>query len=245
MNSSSRPILRNVPAPEGSRSGSPYTRFIPREELSGAAPWAPNSFEGSERRSAPRADPDPSPEQAALLATVRQSGYKAGYRDGLAALEGFKHSLAQEAAAHFNALAQGFDVQLQAIETQAAQAVARAAVLLAEQALRAELSDKPEHVRRLAQEAVGLVMLSARQIQVRLHPEDHNLVAESLAEGAASARVQLVCDQAIQRGGVLVQSDVGDVDARLDVRLAQAASALGVAAPALHAGASAAPPKTP
>jgi flagellar assembly protein FliH len=212
MNSSSRPILRNVPAPEGSRAGSPYTRFIPREELSGAAPWAPNSFEGSERRSAPRADPDPSPEQAALLATVRQSGYKAGYRDGLAALEGFKHSLAQEAAAHFNALAQGFDVQLQAIETQ---------------------------------EAVGLVMLSARQIQVRLHPEDHNLVAESLAEGAASARVQLVCDQAIQRGGVLVQSDVGDVDARLDVRLAQAASALGVAAPALHAGASAAPPKTP
>jgi flagellar assembly protein FliH len=245
MNSSSRPILRNVPSPEGSRAGSPYTRFIPREELSGAAPWEPNSFEGTERRSAPRPDPAPNPEQAALLATVRQSGYKAGYRDGLAALEGFKHSLAQEAATHFNALAQSFDAQLQAIEAQAAQAVARTAVLLARQALRAEIDERPEHVRRLAQEAVGLIMLSARQIQVRLHPEDHNLVAEGLADGTPSARVQLVCDGTIQRGGVLVQSDVGDVDARIDARIAQAAASLGVVGSPVQTDASLASTQTP
>ena len=45
MNSSRRETSpRQVPAPPNSRAGTPYTRFIPREELQGFAAWLPESF---------------------------------------------------------------------------------------------------------------------------------------------------------------------------------------------------------
>ncbi len=45
MNSSRRETSpRQVPPPPNSRAGSPYTRFIPREELQGFAAWLPESF---------------------------------------------------------------------------------------------------------------------------------------------------------------------------------------------------------
>ena len=34
----------NIPAPEGSKAGLSYTRFIPREELGEVQPWQPGSF---------------------------------------------------------------------------------------------------------------------------------------------------------------------------------------------------------
>jgi flagellar assembly protein FliH len=37
-------VPRQVPPPPGSRSGVPYTRFIPREELQGFATWTPDRF---------------------------------------------------------------------------------------------------------------------------------------------------------------------------------------------------------
>ena len=45
MNSSRRETTpRQVPPPPNSRAGTPYTRFIPREELQGFAAWLPESF---------------------------------------------------------------------------------------------------------------------------------------------------------------------------------------------------------
>ena len=45
MNSSRRETApRQVPPPPNSRAGTPYTRFIPREELQGFAAWMPESF---------------------------------------------------------------------------------------------------------------------------------------------------------------------------------------------------------
>ena len=45
MNSSRRETSpRQVPAPPNSRASTPYTRFIPREELQGFAAWLPESF---------------------------------------------------------------------------------------------------------------------------------------------------------------------------------------------------------
>ena len=45
MNSSRRESApRQVPPPPNSRAGTPYTRFIPREELQGFSAWLPESF---------------------------------------------------------------------------------------------------------------------------------------------------------------------------------------------------------
>ena len=148
-----------------------------------------------------------------MAGTARQSGYQDGYRDGTAALDSFKQSFASQATAQIGALIDGFDRQFAALDSRVAQAVAGVSVQLAQQVLRAELQARPELVARVASEAVNSVMFSARHIAVQVHPLDLPLVAEGAEEALKARGARLLPNPAIERGGVLVESDVGSVDA--------------------------------
>lgn len=161
------------------------------------------------------------------VAAARTQGYQDGYRDGLVALENFKQTFAQQATSQIGTLLDAFDEQLAALDGEMSQALARTAVLLAQQVLRCELTQRPELVAQVASEAVNAVMLSARHISVHVHPQDLHLVAEGAEEALAARGARLQADAALERGGVLVQSDVGAIDARIAARWAQAAAALG------------------
>ena len=232
----SKPSFKNVPPPQGSKAGSIYTRFIPREELGDFASWQPDSIVGDEMHATPQsAAAEPAElsvdEWQQRIAAARQSGYQDGYRDGMAALESFKQNFAQQATAQIGALLDAFDQQFTELDAQVAQAVSGIAVELAQQVLRSELAVRPELVAKVAAEAVNAVMLSARHISVHVHPHDLPLVAEGAEETLSARGARLMADPAIERGGVLVRSDVGDVDARLAERWAQAAGALAPAEP--------------
>lgn len=234
--------IRNVPPPPGSRQGTSYQRFIPREELGDFASWQPGTF-GQAGGGPGVAAPAPAPAEPtaadwqARVAAARQAGYQDGYRDGLVALDNFKQSFAQQATSQVGALLSSFDEQLSALDADIANALAQTAVQLARQVLRAELKQQPEVVARVAAEAVGAVMLSARHIAVQVHPLDLPLVAEGAAEALQARGARLTADTGIPRGGVLVQSDVGAVDARIATRWAQAAAALGSTLPLEDEGA--------
>ena len=132
---------------------------------------------------------------------------------------------------NFNDVFEHFDTQLQALDGEIAQTLAATAVQLARQVLRSELAQRPELVAQVAAEAVNAVMLSARHISVQVHPDDLPLVAEGAEEALAARGARLAANGAVARGGVLVHSDVGTIDARIGVRWAQAAAALGSALP--------------
>jgi flagellar assembly protein FliH len=224
----------NVPPPPGSKAGSTYSRFIPREELGSFAAWQPGSLDGStpatERRAQPRPDstPAPTPEQwRAQIAEARKAGYQDGYRDGLVALDSFKQTFAAQTTAQIGELLAAFDSQLQALEGQMAQGVARTALLLARRVVRQELQTRPEHVVPLAEEAVNAVLLSARQILVRVHPEDLPLVQQGAAEVLQARGARLVADTTMARGGCIVDSDAGSIDAAVATRWSNAAAAMG------------------
>ncbi len=242
MSNSSRGF-KNIPPPPGSKAGTPLSRFIPREELGDFASWKPGAL-GDRRQEprsphpggAPAADPAAAAkvsedEWRARLATARQQGYQDGYRDGTAALEGFKLSFTSQATAQIGALLDGFDTQFAALDRRLAQSVSQVAVQLAQQVLRAELQQNPAVVARVAAEAVNSVMLSARHISVHVHPADLPLVAEGSEEALRARGARLLPDATLERGGVRVVSDAGTVDASLPARWAQAAAALGADVP--------------
>jgi flagellar assembly protein FliH len=233
MSSSSKHLFRNIPPPEGSKAAASYQRFIPAEELGEFASWTPGAIgPDAQAPAAPAAPPAPTAaDWQARIHAARQAGYQEGYRDGLVALEGFKESFAQQATSQVGALLDAFDTQLQALDEQVARALAASAVQLARQVLRSELQSQPELVARVASEAVSAVMLSARQITVQVHPQDLPLVQEGAAETLALRGARLVASHSIARGGVLVHSDVGSIDARIGGRWAQAAAALGSTLP--------------
>lgn len=233
--SSSHKPFPNVPPPPGSKAGTPYARFIPREELGEFAAWTPGEIGAPpvERRAQPRAEGvQPTAEEwRAKIAEARKAGYQDGYRDGLVALDSFKQSFAAQTVTQVGQLVAAFDSQLGTLEAQMAQALARSAVLLARRVVRQEIATRPEHVIALAEEAISAVLLSARQILVRVHPEDLPLVQQGAAEVLTARGARLVADPSVVRGGCLVDSDAGSIDAAIATRWAQAAAALGADVP--------------
>jgi flagellar assembly protein FliH len=219
---------RQVPPPSGgsaSAKSTAYARFIPREELSSFSAWSPASL--SEHGAAEAAREAPVVSAPAAAQAARQSGYQEGYRDGLAALEGFKQSYAQQMSAQLGQLLRGFDQQIETLEEQMAQALAHAAMDLAGQVVRHELCVQPELVGSVAREAVASLLLSARHVSVRVHPDDQALVLAGAGDELQRRGAQLVADAAVSRGGCMVESDVGLIDARIENLWRRAAAALG------------------
>ncbi|MGE5863609.1 MAG: FliH/SctL family protein [Rhizobacter sp.] len=233
-NGPSRPA---PPPPNGAapKATNSYSRFIPREELSSFAAWNPEALNGAEaadkgvQRPAPPEPPQPSHAEELAEATraARNAGYQDGYRDGLVALEGFKQSYATQVTAQLAAVTQSYMAQLDGLQQQMARALAVSATHLARQMVRSEIEQRPELVVTVAQEAVDTLLLSARHITLRVNPEDAALVAQGTAEVLAARGARIVSDAAVARGGCLVESDIGVIDASVESRWRRAAASIG------------------
>ncbi len=243
------------PAMAGAAKTQAYARFIPREELAGFAVWSPAALEGSAAAApadGPRSPATPRRAEAAAAASAaaapaataaaiaaaaaaaeaqahaaRQSGYQDGYRDGLAGLDAFKQSFASQTSTQIGRLTEAFDGQLDALQVQLADTLTRTALLLAQQVVRSELALRPELVAMVAGDAVDALLAGARQVTVRVHPDDQRLVADGAGEALGARGARLIGDTAVQRGGCRVESDLGGVDATIAARWARAAASLG------------------
>ncbi|MDC8773810.1 FliH/SctL family protein [Roseateles albus] len=245
---------RQVPAPErreGDERRGSYARFIPREELQGFAAWNPDSLQGAmnarqppisapspataataaaqAKQNAPAPAPEPEPSLQEQLHAARQAGYQDGYRDGLSALDAFKHSFAQQMTAQIGTLVRSFDADFRALEDEMAQALARSAVELARQVVRSEIRQRPEHIAKVAHDAVEALQLSARHVRVRVNPSDYPLVIEGAGEEMRAREAQVLPDPEVPRGGCKVDSDISSVDASLATRWQQAVASMGQA----------------
>ena len=220
--------FKNVPPPKDGAKGSVYSRFIPREELSSFSSWSPETLSGSTMRTgtgAPPEDPVPAAEVLAQqLTAARQGGYQDGYRDGMAALEGFKQGFATQITAQLGRLVESHGAQLDGLQQQLAQAVTQCALTLAREVVRSELALRPEAVVAVAQEAIDTLLLTARHVTVRVHPDDQPLVAQGAGEVLQARGARLIGDASITRGGCLVDSDIASVDGSVVNRWRRAAA---------------------
>lgn len=217
-------------APGFAPKASAQSRFIPREELSHFEAWAPGVLTpdpGAASRpseggvtSGSATPPDP-------LHVARQAGYQDGYRDGLIALEGFKQSLVANTSAQVGALLESVGTQLDALQQALASALVDTATQLARQVVRSELAARPELIAGVAEHALDALMLSARHITLRVHPQDQPLVAAGAADVLAARGARLIADATVQRGGCLIESDLGRVDATLASRWKRGVATIG------------------
>lgn len=224
----------NIPSPNDARN--PHARFIPREELKdGFAAWQPGDIAGGptpqanvQRRAEDAPRVDVAEQIAAQMRAVRQGGYQDGYRDGLAALDAFKQTFARQTSAQIGLLLGSLGRELAGLQQEMARTLALTATQLARQIVRSELTTQPALAARVAQEAVDALLLSARHITLRVHPDDQPLIAQGAAEVLAARGARLVADPSLARGGCLVESDIAVVDATTETRWLRAVAALGV-----------------
>jgi flagellar assembly protein FliH len=178
----------------------------------------------------------PSAEQEARLAALEREaftkGYAAGERAGVEAG-------ARRADAMLRRVAQAIDdlAQLRrAITRHTEQQMVQLALALARRIVLRELSLDPDLVAALAHVAVERLGEQA-PATIRLHPEDYATVVAHRGEQWEGTQVSVVPDPAVQRGGCLVESDFGLIDATVDAQFAELSRALlGDAAAARVAG---------
>ncbi|MCH8178393.1 MAG: flagellar assembly protein FliH [Proteobacteria bacterium] len=210
-------------------------KTAPRRPVVGGMPGQAEAQEREAARAAEAAAAPAGPPVEELLAQARQEGYQDGYRNGLAALESYKQTQAAQMAAYMSdqvgALASDFHQRLESLEQQLAGRIAGVALELARQVVRTELRQSPELVVDVAEQALGTLLASARQVIVRLNPEDHALAQAQLSEMLAARGARLVPDAGVLRGGCVVESDIAVVDATVEARWARAAASLGYEAP--------------
>jgi flagellar biosynthesis/type III secretory pathway protein FliH len=134
-----------------------------------------------------------------------------------ASAEGRAQGLATLSAA-FAELAAARDLELAALEPHAIQI----ALSAAKQIVGEELALSPERVAAIVAPLIARLRRSSL-LTLRLHPEDAAFVqhhaSELLAMSRSNARIHIEGDAAISRGGCLVVSDIGSLDARLESRL--------------------------
>ena len=130
-----------------------------------------------------------------------------------------------ELAAEFVHTARARDAQLGALEGQAIEL----ALLAAQRIVGAELSLRPERIAEIVRPLLSRIR-RARQVSVRVHPDDRSALAQAhalLAEHAElGCAIAIEEDANLARGGCVVTSDAGILDARLEVRLDAMAAAL-------------------
>jgi flagellar biosynthesis/type III secretory pathway protein FliH len=106
----------------------------------------------------------------------------------------------------------------------ASAALARALVAL----LGEELSARPEHVASVVERELSRVR-GARHVTLHAHPADLALlepVDDLCARLELSGVLTFSADASLERGGCVLESDLGEIDARLETRLALALSLL-------------------
>lgn len=100
-------------------------------------------------------------------------------------------------------------------------------IRLAKHMLNHEMATRPELAGRIARTALQLVR-GQESIKIKVHPEDvegvRRLHTEILPD--AGENIQVVADQQMERGGCLIETDFGMIDARIDQQLAAIAASL-------------------
>ena len=165
-------------------------------------------------------------EAAAALQALRQSAEQEGYRQGL---EQAKQEYAGELQ-RLRELIDFFEHPLQAVNDEIEHQLAQVAVSIAQQLVRRELRTDPGEIIGLIRDSIKLLPGNARNIVIRLHPDDARLVREafSLDSREDESGWQLLEDPAVTRGGCEIRAAPSEINLTLENRLsALAASVLG------------------
>ena len=141
--------------------------------------------------------------------------YKIGHAAGLEA--GEKESKLRLARLEqlLHALTKPFDELDESVEKQ----LVELAMTVAKQLFRREIRIDPTHVIGVVRDAIKLLPVASRDIQVHLHPEDAGLVGEALSSVEGERAWSLVEDPLVDRGGCEVIAESSRIDARAETRL--------------------------
>lgn len=165
----------------------------------------------------------PAVEPEAELAKLREAARAEGYAEGLAAgrVEG------EQAGGRIKQLAESFSSTLDNLDFRLADMVLELSLDVARQVVAGELAVHPERILDVVNLALKQMAETSREARLLLNPEDAALVRPHLDQVLDKNRLRIVEDVRIVRGGCLIETTQGDLDATLPARWRQVVQVLG------------------
>lgn len=159
----------------------------------------------------------------AELAGLREAARAEGYAEGVAAgrLE------AEQSCGRMKQLAESFGNTLDNLDFRLADMVLALALDVARQVVAGELTVRPERILDVVNLALKQMAETSREARLLLNPEDAVLVRPHLEQVLDKNRLRIVEDVRIVRGGCLIETAQGDLDATLPARWRQVVQVLG------------------
>ncbi len=155
----------------------------------------------------------------ALREAARAEGYAEGLARGLAETEQTDKRMKQ--------LIESFGYTLDNLDFHLSEMVLDLALDVARQVVTGELSVRPQHILDVVNLALKQMAESSREARLLLNPEDAVLVRPHLDQVLDKNRLRIVEDVRIVRGGCMIETSQGDLDATLPTRWRQVVQVLG------------------
>ncbi len=159
----------------------------------------------------------PTVDMAAIEKTAYESGFRQGEKTGMEMAEKKIESLMSRYA---DAVLEIGKVKA-GLYSQVEREVVKLAVEIAKKIVCREIQADPDIIQALVRVALGHVAEKSA-VTVHLHPTDYNFVLEHRSElspgGESGCEVVLLADKSIERGGCLVETECGEIDARIEER---------------------------
>lgn len=153
------------------------------------------------------------------LSQVERNAFENGFRQGEKAGLEIAEKKAEAIARRYGDSIRDLGQYKATLYNQVEREVVKLAVEVARKIVHREIQADPEIIQTLVKVALGRVS-ERSSVTVRVNPIDYNFLLDrhqgwSREEGAGH-EVTLVADKSVDRGGCLVQTECGDVDARIE-----------------------------
>jgi flagellar assembly protein FliH len=168
-------------------------------------------------------DASPIEDTETELARLREAARAEGFAEGLAAgrVEG------EQTCGRMKLLAESFSSTLDNLDFRLADMVLELALDIARQVVAGELAVRPERILDVVNLALKQMAETSREARLLLNPDDAALVRPHLDQVLDKNRLRIVEDARIVRGGCLIETSQGDLDATLPARWRQVVQVLG------------------
>ena len=157
------------------------------------------------------------------LARLREAARAEGYAEGVAAgrVEG------EQACGRMKQMVESFSTTLDNLDFRLADMVLELALDVARQVVAGELAARPDRILDVVNLALKEMAETSREARLLLNPDDAALVRPHLDQVLDKNRLRIVEDVRIARGGCLIETAQGDLDATLPARWRQVVQVLG------------------
>lgn len=167
--------------------------------------------------------PDPVEAEKRRIEEAFEAAREQGYSSGLAQAK----DEARSQAGRFKSLTESYSAAIDSLDFRLSDQVLNLALDVARQVVAGELAARPERILDVVNLALRQMVETTREARLLLNPEDAEIIRPLLNEALDKSRLRIVEDVRIVRGGCLIETAQGDLDATLQARWRQVVAVLG------------------